>query len=67
LGKRPAPPEPSQESPWNIFARIAFGTKRPHSGAQTFAEVQAAVAASADLKAVPSNLDPSLAGAPTEI
>ena len=34
---------------------------------QAVAQVQAAVAASADLKAVPSNLDPSLAGAPTEL
>ena len=33
---------------------------------QAFAQVQAAVAASADLKAVPSNLDPSLAGAAAE-
>ncbi|MGA9492583.1 MAG: acyltransferase family protein [Mycobacterium sp.] len=31
-----------------------------------FAQVQAAVAASVDLKAVPSNLDPPLAGAPAE-
>ena len=31
-----------------------------------FAQVQAAVAASSDLKAVPSNLDPSLADAPAE-
>jgi peptidoglycan/LPS O-acetylase OafA/YrhL len=32
----------------------------------TFAQVHAAVAASADLRAVPSNLDPSLAGAAAE-
>ena len=34
---------------------------------QAFAQVQAAVAASADLKAVPSNLDPPLAGAAAEL
>ena len=33
---------------------------------QAFAQVQAAVASSADLKAVPSNLDPSLAGVAAE-
>ncbi len=34
---------------------------------QTFAQVQAAVAASADLRAVPSNLDPPLADAAAEL
>lgn len=67
-------PDPVGRGPAAPALRLTAGPPptgrniKPYDAAvqQVFAQVQAAVAASVDLKAVPSNLDPSLVGATHE-